>query len=136
MYIYIYLYDDPADECIRLIQRKLCCCLGTILLFSFPMRFFLQKKSYSPVAFFSRVFLGLSPLPVTVTTRIITFLVGDPNLNLHFRCYWEGGQPKVFLQDTFANPLQFTVGSHPCCFFPSSLVSLRGGTTSECLGWC
>ena len=24
------------------------------------------------------LFIGLSPLPVTVTTRIITFLVGDP----------------------------------------------------------
>ena len=27
--------------------------------------------------------LGLSPFPVIVTNRIITFLVGDPNLNLH-----------------------------------------------------
>ena len=26
----------------------------------------------------SLLYLGLSPLPVTVTTRIITFLVGDP----------------------------------------------------------
>ena len=24
------------------------------------------------------IYIGLSPLPVTVTTRIITFLVGDP----------------------------------------------------------
>ena len=36
------------------------------------------------------------PLPVRVTTRIITFLgAGNPNLNLHFHYYWEGGQPKV-----------------------------------------
>ena len=27
--------------------------------------------------------LGLSPLTVTVTTRIIPFLVGNPELNLH-----------------------------------------------------
>ncbi len=39
------------------------------------------------------VYIGLSPLPVRVTTRIITFLVGDPTLNLHFHYYWEGGQP-------------------------------------------
>ena len=31
----------------------------------------------------STVSLGLSPFPVIVTTRIITFLVGDPELNLH-----------------------------------------------------
>ena len=28
--------------------------------------------------------LGLPPRPVTVTTRTITVLVGNPNLNLHF----------------------------------------------------
>ena len=39
--------------------------------------------------------IGLSPFPVIVTTRIITFLVGNPNLNLHFHYYWEGGQPKL-----------------------------------------
>ena len=31
----------------------------------------------------SLVYLGLSPFPVTVTTRIIPFLEGNPNLNLH-----------------------------------------------------
>ena len=39
--------------------------------------------------------LGCGPLTVIVTTRIITFLVGDPNLNLHFpleSC--EGATPK------------------------------------------
>ena len=30
-----------------------------------------------------QICFGLSPLPVTVTARIITFLVGDPELNLH-----------------------------------------------------
>ena len=58
---------------------------------------------------FFMVFLGLSPFPVTVTTRIITFLVGDPELNLHFHYYWEGGQPKVFLLISFQQPL-------PCAF--------------------
>ncbi len=43
----------------------------------------------------SWVSVGLSPLPVRVTTRIATFLVGNPELNLHFHYYWEGGQPKV-----------------------------------------
>ena len=46
--------------------------------------------------FKNTVSIGLSPLPVTVTTRIITFLVGDPNLNLHLpQESWEGRQPKV-----------------------------------------
>ena len=48
------------------------------------------------------VSIRLSPLPVTVTTRIITFLVGDPNLNLHLpQASWEGGQPLVNV--AFAN---------------------------------
>ncbi len=35
------------------------------------------------------------PPRMPVTTRI-TFLVRNPNLNLHFHYYWEGGQPKVW----------------------------------------
>ena len=38
-----------------------------------------------------RLSLGCPPLPVTVTTRIITFLVGDPNLNLHLPQLLGGG---------------------------------------------
>ena len=46
---------------------------------------------------FTYVYIGLSPLPVTVTTRtIITFLVGNPELNLHLpQASWEGEQPNV-----------------------------------------
>ena len=43
---------------------------------------------------FPSISLGLSPLPVRVTTRIITFLVGNP-YKLHFHYYWEGGQPNI-----------------------------------------
>ena len=41
--------------------------------------------------------IGLSPPPrMPVTTRIIIFLVVDPNLNFHLPlASWEGGQPKV-----------------------------------------
>ena len=42
-------------------------------------------------------YIGLSPLPVTVTTRIVTFLVGNPNLNLHLpQASLEGGQPNSY----------------------------------------
>ncbi len=44
------------------------------------------------------LYIGLSPLPVRVTTRIVTFLVGNPNLNLHFHYYWEGGQPHLYIE--------------------------------------
>ena len=37
------------------------------------------------------IYLGLSPLQVTVTTRIITFLVGNPEKNLHFPPLLGGG---------------------------------------------
>ena len=40
------------------------------------------------------VWLGLSPGPVTVTTRIVIFFVGDPELNLHLPLLLE---PKVWL---------------------------------------
>ena len=44
------------------------------------------------------IYFRSTPLPVTVTTRIITFLVGDPNLNLHLpQASWEGGQPNIYL---------------------------------------
>ena len=44
------------------------------------------------------VYVGLSPFPVTVTTRIIPFLVGNPELNLHLSLEsWEGGQPNVYV---------------------------------------
>ena len=37
------------------------------------------------------IHLGCGPLRVTVTTRIVTFLVGDPNLNLHLPLLLGGG---------------------------------------------
>ena len=60
----------------------------------------IPKSNGQIFGLFKRVssgYLGLSPLPVRVTTRIITFLVGNPNLNLHFHYYWEGGQPNGYL---------------------------------------
>ena len=53
------------------------------------------------------VSVGLSPCPVTVTTGIITFLVGNPNLNLHFPVLLGGGdnpsyqQPRLLLHRFF-----------------------------------
>ena len=38
-----------------------------------------------------REYVGCGPLPVTVTTRMMTFLVGDPNQNLHFPLLLGGG---------------------------------------------
>ena len=41
--------------------------------------------------------LGVAPSPVTVTTRIITYLVGDSNLNLHLPLEsWDGATPNVY----------------------------------------
>ena len=39
--------------------------------------------------------LGCPPFPVTVTTRIITCLVGDPKLNLHLPQLLGGGTTQV-----------------------------------------
>ncbi len=63
---------------------------------------------------------GLSPLPVRVTTRTITFLVGNPYINLHFHYYWEGRQPKLCAWDrhqfswTFGKKTNCERGCHGC----------------------
>ena len=44
----------------------------------------------------SELYIGLSPCPVTVTTRIIIFLVGDPNLNLHLLLLLGGGTTQLY----------------------------------------
>ena len=40
-------------------------------------------KWWKVFTFLLVMYIGYAPLPVTVTTRIISFLVGDPNLNLY-----------------------------------------------------
>ena len=44
--------------------------------------------------------LGLSPVPVTVSKRIVTFLVGDPELNLHLPLLLGGGSTQSTPQST------------------------------------
>ena len=43
----------------------------------------------------STISIGSTPHPATVTTRIITFLVGNPYKSSFATVYWEGGQPKI-----------------------------------------
>ena len=62
------------------------------------------------------LYLGLSPLPATVTTRITTFLAGNPHPNPHSHHRWEGGQPKLY-------PTEFS--ALPCSDFFSSAEPLR-----------
>ena len=45
------------------------------------------------------VYIGCGPLPVTVTTRIFTFLVGNPNLNLHLP------QERTPMGNPYINPI-------------------------------
>ena len=50
------------------------------------------------------LYLGCGPLPVTVSTRIITFSVGDPELNLHLPLEsWEGATPNLYLSSQWEN---------------------------------
>ena len=54
-----------------------------------------------------RVYIGTTPHPVTVTTRIIPFLVGNPNLNLHLRlASWVGVDRRYIVYDP-TGPLVF-----------------------------
>ena len=49
-----------------------CCEVGRLRAFFWDVFFFSSPNDYISV------YVGCGPLPVTVTTRIITFLVGDP----------------------------------------------------------
>ena len=61
-----------------------------------------------------KLYFGLSPLPVTVTTRIITFLVVDPNLNLHLPHPGRGSSnprdiPACYVSLPVVQPITFPV---------------------------
>ena len=72
------------------------------------------------------VWLGLSPLPVTVTTRIITFLVGDPNLHLPQLLGGGTTQCMTFHQFyIFYPPFSAPLGPFPCA--SGSVSSLESG---------
>ena len=71
------------------------------------------------------------PFPVTVTTRIITFLVGNPFLQTFIcHCYWEGATPKVLIicfDDFFSSSLLLLadVFSLFCQFFGRGYIGPR-----------
>ena len=102
------------------------------------------------------IYLGCGPLTVTVTTRIITFLVGDSYKTFISHCYWEGaismgiqGEP---LRSQTMDPSAVRVRV-PKVFTPMILTrkvegehqvgprsSLEGSHpyipwTAQCLGW-
>ena len=60
---------------------------------------------------FRVVYLGLSPCPVTVTTRIAIFLVGDPYKSSFATVTGRGGQPNVYPRCSMHSG-QFIVTSH------------------------
>ena len=96
MYIYIYTrYIPPKLSCnfsntsrfrlwtifqptlrvfIQVFNEIIPCWVG------FPSKYHLISRQY----FHNWLYLGLSPCPVTVTTRITTFLVGNPEKNPSF----------------------------------------------------
>ena len=53
--------------------------------------------------------LGCPPFPVTVTTRIVTFLVGDPELNLHLPQLLGGGTIQVIYYIYTKKPVVGTI---------------------------
>ena len=63
----------------------------------------------------SVVYVGLSPLPVTVTTRIITFLVQDPYKPSFATATGRGDNPKVYpiVYDGFQKTSQVVVHHVP-----------------------
>ena len=86
-----------------------------------PFLFFLEIPSWG-----YEIFLGLSPLPVRVTTRIITFLVGNP-YKPSFPLLLGGGTtqdiPFFFLLGCY----QLVVGfSAPCFFFQKNYARQVG----------
>ena len=65
-----------------------------------------KKLTYTVLLVYLYISFGLSPGPVTVTTRFIIFLGSGTPINLHLpQESWEGGQPNIsqdiFLQSCF-----------------------------------
>ena len=94
----VFIFGVPCQFFLEKRGEKTTKTAGTFFQVPKKPRFFtgsIDSKKFGSVFLGDFVGLfGLSPFPVIVTTRIITFLVGNPNLNLHFHYYWEGGQPK------------------------------------------
>ena len=102
---------------------------------SFLERFDVSSDQLGPLVicwWYRGLYFGLSPLPVTVTTRIITFSVGNPNLNLHLPlASWEGGQPKLYYPVNYGDskPLSGTQFLNP------TRISMESQASSEPKGW-
>ena len=81
----------------------------------------LQKGSRSIFGLILQIFIGLLPCPVTGTTRIIIFLVGDPNLNLHLPL--GGGTTQDIHSKALGNDIQ--TNSSSCCWMVQPWVNWR-----------
>ena len=60
------------------------------------LKYFEMKKNSFAIGY-TMAYLGLSPCPVTVTTTVIQFLVGNPYKPSFVTVTGRRGQPKVYL---------------------------------------
>ena len=82
---------------------------------------------------------GVNPLPATVITRTITFLVGDSYKPSH-HCYWEGEHPKnVFSMGFLYSPYQLVNFASSqgifCRYFAAVFFRRACGRSSHCRTW-
>ncbi len=61
----------------------------------------------------SRSTLVCNPLPVIVTTRMIAFLRSGIPINLYLPPYWEGGEPKIYINRTIESSRSLSPDSDP-----------------------
>ena len=78
----------------------------------------------------SILYLGLSPLPVTVTTRIVMFLVGDPYKPCFATVTGRGDNPNYIC--LARKQFVTTVRIIPQLYFTRSCPSILAGRSCEC----
>ena len=70
------------------------------------------------------VYLGLSPFPVIVTTRIVSCLVGDPNLNLHLPLSLGRGDNPMYVTLPPIIMVQSKMGVSPIGSLPFKYIAI------------
>ena len=90
------------------------------------MSYILVIQTFTNSTPWQEAYIGLSPLPVTVTTRIITFLVGNPYKPSFATVTGRGDNPRHIHRPPSTNITPTSWHFLKMMFFPSPKVGLEG----------
>ena len=112
----------PPGESRNIIDSKVPAGMGYVIV---PWRVYLFVSCWK-----SAVYLGCGPFPVTVTTRIATFLVGNPYKPSFTTVTGKGATPKVYQQfhQSYHGHAQIGFPRRSIRQFPCRVVEYRLGS--------